>query len=148
MVRPIVAVLVLATSIGAGGCGATAPTSSPSVLTPVAITDLKTVAGKWEGLGQGPWAGSVLGGHTADWVELTINADGTYEARSHREIGVLRTTGTLTLSDNVMHWKSDRSRGVMSLVADQSGARTLRLKGELTSGGGTLSAELKPATKR
>jgi hypothetical protein len=116
----------------------------------VAITDLKALAGKWEGLGQGPWAGSILGGHSADWVELTIRDDGSYEARSYREIGVYRSAGTLTLSDNVVRWKSDRANGVMYLAADQRGTRVLKLQGQLagTAGSAALTAELRPAGQR
>ncbi len=148
MRRLISAVLVIAMYVAVGGCVTATPTSSSGAQTPVAIKDLKSVTGKWAGLGQGPWAGSIFGGHTADWVEFTIQDDGTYEARSYREIGVFRSAGTLTVSDNVVHWKSDRSRGVMYLVADQDGKRVLKLKGELASGAGALTADLRPADKR
>jgi hypothetical protein len=62
-----------------------------------------------------------------------------------REIGVFRGTGRLTLSDNVVHWRSDRSSGVLYLIHDQAGKRVLRLQGQLASGAGALSAELTPA---
>lgn len=140
--------LVLAICAAVGGCTTAASTPSREPVTSVPITDLKSVAGKWAGVGQGPWAGSVIGGHTGDWVEFTIRDDGTYEARSYREIGVFRTAGTLTVSDNVVHWKSNRSRGVMYLVADRDGKRVLKLKGELANGAGVLTADLMPAKER
>lgn len=140
----ISAVSLVAASMVLGACATSAQSSSPSAVTPVAIADLKSVAGKWEGLGQGPSSGSVLGGHSADWVELTIKEDGTYQVRSYREIGVFRGGGTLTLTDNVLHYQSTLSRGVMYLVYDQRGKRVLRLQGQLASGG-ALSAEFTPA---
>jgi hypothetical protein len=142
------AVVTFAVYVAVGGCGTATPTTPSGAVTRVPITDLRSVAGKWEGVGQGPWAGSIMGGHTADWVEFTIRADGTYEARSYREIGVLRSAGTLTVSDDVVHWRSDLSRGVMYLVADQGGKRVLKLKGDLTSGAGALTADLMPADQR
>ena len=123
--------------------GATTPSTPPPAR--LGITDLNSLVGKWEGLGQGPSSGSVLGGHSADWVEFTIKENGTYEARSYREIGVFRSTGTLTLSDNALHYTSDRSRGVLYLIYDEGGRRVLRLQGRLLSGGGAISAELTPA---
>jgi hypothetical protein len=138
------ALSVLTVSIVLGACAGAARESPSASATPIAITDLKSVAGRWEGLGQGPSSGSVLGGHSADWVELTINADGTYEARSYREIGVLRGKGTLALTDNVLHYASSLSRGVMFLVRDHDGKRVLRLRGQLASGA-AVSAELTPA---
>jgi hypothetical protein len=139
------AVLLLGMSLAVDACVTTSQTASPAPVTAVAITDLTSLVGKWEGLAQGPSSGSVLGGHSADWVEFTIKRDGTYEARSYREIGVFRGAGTLTLRDNVVHWTSDRSRGVLYLIYDQGGKRVLRLQGQLISGGGPLSAELTPA---
>ena len=139
------AVLLFAGSTALGACATTPPTPPPASVTRLAITDLKSLVGKWEGLGQGPSSGSVLGGHSADWVEFTIKENGTYEARSYREIGVFRGTGTLTLNDNALHYTSDRSRGVLYLVYDQGGRRVLRLQGQLLSGGGAVSAELMPA---
>jgi hypothetical protein len=97
---------------------------------------------KWEGLGQGPWAGPILWGHSADWVEFTIRDDGTYEARSYREIGVYRSAGTLTLDDNAVRWKSDRSSGVIHLLSGQGGNRVLRLQGELAGRAGALAGML------
>lgn len=144
--RVLRAVLLLCAVYAAvGGCAPASPPAAVSPVTPVAIPDLTSVAGKWEGLGQGPWAGSVLGGHDADWIEFTIKGDGTYEVRAYREIGVLRSAGTLTLSDNVIRWKSDRASGVLALVYDRGGKRVLRLHGQLATGGGALSAELTPA---
>jgi hypothetical protein len=142
MRRGVGAILSFAMSVAVGACVTTPQTSAPSAAAPLAITDLKSLVGTWEGLGQGPSSGSVLGGHTADWVELTIKEDGTYEARSYREIGVFRGTGRLTLSDNVVHWRSDRSSGVLYLIYDQGGKRVLRLQGQLASGAGPVSAEL------
>jgi hypothetical protein len=145
--QSVVSVLaVVAVSVVLGACAGAARDVPSAPGTVVAIADLKSVAGRWEGLCQGSSTGSVLGGHSADWLELTINADGTYEARSCREIGVMSDKGTLTLSDNALHYASPRSRGVMYLVDEPDGKRVLRLRGRLGSGA-PVSAELTPAKK-
>jgi hypothetical protein len=94
--RQVVGVIaVFAVSVAVAACVTTPRTPvPPAAEAPLAVTDLKNLVGTWEGLGKGPTSGSVIGGHTADWVELTIKEDGTYEARSYREIGVFRGTGT------------------------------------------------------
>jgi hypothetical protein len=72
MRRVVGAILSFAASAAVGACVATPQTSTPSPTAPLAVTDLKSLVGMWEGLGQVPSSGSVLAGHTADWVELTI----------------------------------------------------------------------------
>jgi hypothetical protein len=123
------AILSFAVSVAVGACVATPQSSAPSPAPPVAVTDLESLVGNWEGLGQGPSSGSALGRHTANWVELTIKEDGTYEARSYREIGVFRGMGRRALSDNVVHWKSDRSRGVLYLICGQGASASSGYRG-------------------
>jgi hypothetical protein len=87
--------LVLGTA-GCAGSGATASTA------PVAVTDVSSVAGKWVGLL------AITGGRDReDYVEVTVNANGAYQASSARTIGVLDTKGTVTASGGRLLIKGD-----------------------------------------
>ena len=82
--------LGLALLLGLAGCaggGATAGT------TPVAVSDVASVAGRWAGLL------TIAGGRDReDYVEVTIDGNGTYRASAARTIGLLDTAGTVSAS--------------------------------------------------
>ena len=65
------ALAIVLTACAAGG-GATSPG------TPVTITDVKTVAGRWEGL-----MSPETGRERDDFIEVAIGENRTYEAKSH-----------------------------------------------------------------
>ncbi len=105
---------------------------------PTPITELKSVAGRWEGLmirtPRSP---------TDDWVRLVIREGGAYEFASYRTIGVLSGTGTFTLVDGKLSAQSERGRMNLQLYTDAvSGARMLKAEA-LTSNRIEYSAELK-----
>jgi hypothetical protein len=61
---------------------------------PTAITDIKAIAGKWEGLMiRTPKARS------DDWVRFSIQDSGDYDFSSYRTIGVFSGKGNLTVKD-------------------------------------------------
>src|SRR5215467_10058261 len=66
-----------------GGC-ASGTASAAARGTPIAVTDVGMVVGRWAGL-------SDLPGHRNDdeYVEVTLHDDGTYEATSARPIGFM-----------------------------------------------------------
>lgn len=83
-------VLGLALLLGLGGCAAGGPTASA---TPVAVSDVASVAGRWAGLL------TIAGGRDReDYVEVTVDGNGTYRAAAARTIGLLDTTGTISVS--------------------------------------------------
>ena len=119
-------------------CSSTAPTETRA-LQPTAVTDFKTVAGKWEGL-------LIRNPRTPDddWVTLVIADSGAYEFTDYRTIGVFSGKGTLALSDGKLSAKSEKG-GQMTLqlyVDPGSSARILKVDAK-DSGGYTYSAELK-----
>src|SRR5512140_3817453 len=61
---------------------------------PTAITDIKTIAGKWEGLMiRTPKARS------DDWVRVSIQESGDYDFASYRTIGVFSGKGNFSVKD-------------------------------------------------
>jgi hypothetical protein len=81
--------LGLALLLGLAGCAG----SSTAGPTPVTVTDVATVAGKWAGVLE--IAGSR---DREDYLEVTVDERGAYRASSARTIGVLDTRGTLAVS--------------------------------------------------
>jgi hypothetical protein len=67
------------------------------------ITDIKQLAGQWEG-----WVNSQLSG--CERVLMTIKADGSYRAATTRDGGTL-TVGTYYLKDGKVRYNSSRSEG-------------------------------------
>lgn len=90
---------------------------------PTTITDMKSVAGKWEGL-------LVRNPRTRDddWVTLAISETGAYEFASYRMSGVFAGKGKLVLADGKLSAKSDKGgQMTLQLFADSgSSERMLR----------------------
>ena len=89
-------------------CSLMAPTEKRQ-WQPAAISDFKSIAGKWEGL-------LVRNPRTRDddWVTFVIGETGTYEFVSYRMIGVFAGKGKLVLTDGKLSGKSEKG-GQMSL---------------------------------
>jgi hypothetical protein len=90
---------------------------------PSAIADVKSVAGKWQGL-------LVRNPRTRDddWVTLVIGETGAYEFASYRMIGVFAGKGKLVLTDGKLSAKSEKGgQMTLQLYADSgSSERILR----------------------
>jgi hypothetical protein len=134
MVAIIVAVHVIV------ACGFMAPKETRQ-WQPTAIADLKSVAGKWEGL-------LVRNPRTRDddWVTLVIGETGAYEFVSYRMIGVFAGKGKLVLTDGKLSAKSDKGgQMTLQLYAD-SGSPERMLRAEAKDGEGfSYWADLKRA---
>lgn len=106
---------------------------------PTAVSDFKSVAGKWEGL-------LIRNPRTRDddWVTLVISDTGAYEFASFRLIGVFAGKGNLILADGKLSAKSENGgQMTLQLYADPgSPERMLKADGR-DSGGFTYSADLK-----
>jgi hypothetical protein len=85
---------------------------------PVAVTDLKSVAGRWVGLMDVP------GNSNEDqYLEVTVREDGTYRAKSARTIGVMDAQGTIAVSDGRLLLRGERgSRGTATLFSKEGGS--------------------------
>lgn len=84
-------ICALALALGLAGC---AGSGAATTTTPIAITDLASITGKWVGLLE------ISGSRDReDYVEVTIASDGTYRAASARTIGVMDAKGTVAVAD-------------------------------------------------
>lgn len=118
--RGALGVVALLAALGAcapgGGSGRTAGGSAAGA--PVAVTDLKSVAGRWVGLMDVP------GNSNEDqYLEVTVREDGTYRAKSARTIGVMDAQGTIAVSDGRLLLRGERgSRGTATLFSKEGGS--------------------------
>ena len=115
LIRLRFAVLSLAMVLVAGACASTGQSRYGAV---VSIPDLKSVAGRWDGILQ---SGDDL---REDFLNFVLNADGTYEAGSARTVGALEGRGRAEVQNGQLRLTSQRSSGIGTLY-DKDGKRTL-----------------------
>jgi hypothetical protein len=111
-----------------GGC---AGGGASAARTPVVVTDVASVVGKWTGLLETEGSGD-----RNDFVELTVDSSGAYRASTARTIGAINAAGTVLVSDGKMLFKGDRgSQATGTLYAAPTDPRrTLLLQGATSSG--------------
>jgi len=109
-------------------------------LSPTAITEMKNIAGKWEGLMiRTPKATK------DDWLRITIQDTGDYDFASYRTIGVFSGKGILTVADGKATAQSERGNLTVQLFTDKaSGQVMLKAEGK-GKDGISYRAELKKA---
>lgn len=129
---------LLGMSMALAAACASPETRPPTVSIPV--TDVKTLAGKWEGVAHG------LTARHSDWFELTLGEDGSYESVIYRQVGVVRGRGRVAVRDGELHWTGERSRGTLWLSHDRDGRRVISFKGELEPGR-PVWGDLQPAKR-
>jgi hypothetical protein len=110
------------------GCASVGPVA------PVVVSDVKSVAGTWQGVVYGP-------GSEPDYVELTIRDDGSYDLVSRQAIGESRGRGKIVLSGGRLIMEGERGRGVVTLMRNQAGDLVMNIDATL-SDNSTLSAKL------
>jgi hypothetical protein len=128
----LLAVVVIAIPADLYGASQSRPTAVP-------IQDVNSVAGRWSGILYGRPGGA----RGQDWIELTIQKDGTYTLSSARTIGVDTGNGTVSLSDGRLTAEGEKARVTFTLYQRDS-RRFLRAEGT-TEHGNTLRADLYPA---
>ena len=134
---PLARLLVATLALTVAGCAEMS--QSPPALSPVAITNIGSVAGKWAG----PVTGLATRRDEGDWVNVVIGPDGTYDFGIYRTIGVFGGKGTLTIQDGKLALHGDRGDSTLTLF-EGGGKRVLRGDGVL-SDGTRINAELTPA---
>ena len=133
MLRWVSLLLLLA---HAGCAAATRDTAGGG--TPIRVTDLGSVAGRWAGI-------SDLPGHRNDeqYIEVTLRNDGTYEATSARTIGFMDARGRVQVSDGrLLIEGASGARGTATLYGGD-GQRTLVVQ-MMAAKGGNMTARLRP----
>jgi hypothetical protein len=119
------------------GCEKNMERSSQPQWVQVPISDLSSVAGKWDGLIR-----AVPHQRRDDWVTVTIASDGRYEFSSLRTIGVFSGGGQFALDEGKLLSKSER--GTVEAVLYEAGVlRMLKAKGRAADGT-EYTAEVKP----
>jgi hypothetical protein len=106
---------------------------------PVAVSDLKTVTGTWEGI---VYPNSELDPYR---VTLTIRDDGTYDVVSapRQTLGTSRGKGTIVIRDGRLILEGQRGRGVARVLKDRDD--NLRMIVDATlSDNSTLTVYLSP----
>jgi hypothetical protein len=96
--------------------------------TPVPITEVGSVSGKWSGilLRDPP-------DRRDDWLEMTIVPDGTYQVKSYRLIGAMTGSGRFTLADGKLSSKGPRSTITGTLYTAEN-KRMLRMEATTPEG--------------
>jgi hypothetical protein len=110
------------------GCAAIGP------VTPVAVSDITSLSGTWEGI-------VYLPGSERNGVTLTIRDDGSYDVVSKKDVGASHGTGHIVISDGRLVIEGRRGRGVGTVLRNRAG--DVLMKVEMTlSDNSHLSAQL------
>jgi hypothetical protein len=110
-------------------------------VTPVAVSDVKSVSGTWEGIVYLPR--SQPGSERTD-VTLTIRDDGSFDVVSKRLLGESRGTGRIVISDGRLVVEGARGlRGVGTVLRNPAGDVLMKIEGTLADNS-ILSATLWP----
>jgi hypothetical protein len=129
--------LGLALLIGLGGCASAGGSATP---TPVAVSAVESVAGKWAGLL------TIAGGRDReDFVEVAVDGNGTYRASTARTIGLLDTQGTVTASDGHLIIKgASGGQGTAVLYSQPPPAQRLLVINGIAADGRAYTLRLHP----
>ena len=113
------------------GCVSTSP------LTPVAVSDVKSVAGTWQGM--------VYQSSTErEEITLTIQEDGSYDVVTRQTYGTSRGKGRIVIRDGRLILEGEKGRGVATLMTNPAGDRLMSVEATL-SDNSILTAKLWPS---
>jgi len=113
------------------GCASAGP------LTPVAVSDIKSVAGKWSGV-------VYSSSSQPEAVELTIREDGSYDVRSLQTIGASRGRGKIVIREGRLIIEGEKGRGTATVLSTRGGDRVMNVDATLNDNS-ILSAKLSPS---
>src|SRR5690349_9027229 len=125
---------VLAVSVIVGFAVSLVGCASIGPVTPVAVSDVKSLSGTWEGT-------VYLPGSERDDVTLTIRDDGSYDVLSKRGLGVSTGRGHILISDGRLVIEGERGRGVGTVLRNRAGDVVMKVDMTL-SDNSNLSAQL------
>jgi hypothetical protein len=126
--RILAVAVIVGSSVSLVGCASIGP------VTPVAVSDVKSLSGTWEGT-------VYLPGSERDDVTLTIRDDGSYDVVSKRSLGVSSGKGHIVISDGRLVIAGERGRGVGIVLRNPAGDVLMKVDMTL-SDNRNLSAEL------
>jgi hypothetical protein len=128
--RVLAVTVIVGLSVSLGGCASIGP------VTPVAVSDVTSLSGTWEGI-------VYLPGSERDDVTLTIRDDGSYDVVSKKGLGASRGKGHIVISDGRLVIEGERGRGVGTVLRNAAGDVLMKIEATL-SDNSYLSAELWP----
>jgi hypothetical protein len=106
-------------------------------VTPVAVSDVKSVSGTWRGI-------LYLTGSERSDVTLTISDDGSYDVVWTKNLGASRGKGRVVISDGRLVLEGERGlRGVGTVLRNPAGDVLMKIEATL-SDNSNLSADLWP----
>ena len=120
--------VIVGFSVSLVGCASIGP------VTPVAVSDVTSLSGTWEGI-------VYLPGSERDDVTLTIRDDGSYDVVSKTGLGVSTRRGHIVISDGRLVIEDARGRGVGTVLRSPAGDVLVKVDMTL-SDNSHLSAEL------
>lgn len=126
--------LVVSVVVGLGACASGGGQSRHGEMVP--IQNVQSLAGRWGGILE-----SSERSHD-DFIDITINPDGTFQAGGARTIGVLEGRGTLAADGGRLKVTGEKSTGLGTLY-DKDGKRTLVIE-ITTNNGRKFTARLLP----
>jgi hypothetical protein len=101
------------------GCASAGP------LTPVVVSDVKSVAGTWKGV-------IYQSGYQPDYIILTIQEDGSYQFTSRQALGSTRGKGTIVISGGRLIIQGEKGRGVATVLRSPNGDRIMDVQATLS----------------
>ena len=113
------------------GCGSFGP------LTPVVVSDVKSVTGTWGGVIYGS-------GSAPENLVLTIQEDGSYHIEAGQAFGPTGGKGTIVISEGRLMFQGERGRGVGTVARSANGDRVMNVEVTL-SNNSILTAKLSPS---
>jgi hypothetical protein len=109
------------------GCASAGP------LTPVAVSDVKSVAGTWKGV-------VYRSSFEPAYVALTIREDGSYDVEFRQTFGS-HGKGTIVISEGRLILEGEKGHGMGTLLTNPAGDRFMNIEAVL-SDNTTLTAKL------
>ena len=133
LLRSILVAIVLAEVAASSlGCASAGP------VTPVRVSDIKSVAGTWKGV-------LYRSGVEPDNVTLTIREDGSYDLVSAQPDGTSRGRGKIVINDGRLLIEGEKGYGTGTLLRNPAGDLVMNVDAVL-SDNSTVSAKLWPAS--
>jgi hypothetical protein len=113
------------------GCASAGP------VTPVMVSDVKSVAGTWKGM-------LYRSGVRPDYITVTIREDGSYDFVSAQPDGTSRGSGKIVINDGRLRIEGEKGLGTGTLLRNPAGDLIMNVDAVL-SDNSTVSAKLWPA---
>ena len=127
----LAATVVVGFAVSLIGCASAGP------LTPVVVSDVKSVAGTWTGV-------VYESGSEPGYVALTIEEDGSYHVEFRQALGPTRGKGTIVISGGRLIFQGENGRGVGTVLRSPNGDRVMDVQATL-SDNSVLTAKLSPS---